>query len=116
MINLRTDVLNVPSAEADIVVLREANAVPRTFAFRNLSASPLTLKIKRSTDGGVTWDLVDDAIILAAVGTAGDKQVRFVDDANILKVVGSGGGTGINIELALTSVHTSATNWVSPTI
>ena len=117
MLTFRTDVLDVPNALATILQDSETSVLQRTFIFRNLTASELTLTLQESADGGATWSNVGTAFIVDVAGGGGDILVKNVASANILRVRGQGGGGDRDLEVALVSAALDTSHiWTNPKV
>ena len=110
MLDVRSDIFDVPLAVGTILTDREANSYQRTFLFHNKGVDTLTLDIEDSVDG-VTWATVDVSFTLAA----GVAAIKNVASANILRVRGSGGGDDRDLVITLVNFNLDGNQiWMSP--
>jgi len=116
MINTQSAVIAVPAAEATILEDRDSCTLQRTFVFRNLTASVLSLTIEYSDDGGTTW--TEEVAAFNVVATA--VVIQNVTRAYQLRVRGSGGGDDNDMHVSLIKVYDQdlavAPVWIRPMI
>lgn len=117
MIVSQTEVIDVPASLATVLQDREVSSYQRTFFFRNLSDSTITLVIHESDDGGNSWDTVDTSFTLGPAGAGEDVEVKNVTSSNILRVQASGGGADRDLYLGLVRIYLDSTKvWTRPTL
>jgi len=115
MLVTQTEVFNVPAALDTILQLREVNSYQRTFYFKNLSDSTLTLVIQESDDGGNTWEDLVSAFTVGAAGAGSDVEVKNVTSSNILRVQASGGGNDRDLYISSARFYLDSNHvWARP--
>ena len=114
MFTMRTDILDVPAAQATILQDRETSSLQRTLVLRNLTASDLTLKIQESSDG-TTWTDVAASFVLGAAGAGSDVAIKNLSTTNQFRLRAQGGDADRDLEVALLSLNDDANHlWASP--
>lgn len=97
--------MDIPAAEAVILVITESSAMDRVFYFENLTASAITLTLQESADGGATYtdvtfaDASANPFVLGAVGSGTERIFKHYSSLNIFRIQGSGGGDDRDILL-----------------
>lgn len=116
MIITQSAVIAVPAAEATVLEDRDGTALQRTFVFRNLTASILSLTIEYSDDGGTTW--VEEVAAFNVIATA--VVIQDVTRAQPLRVRGSGGADANDMHVSLVKAYDQdlavAPVWIRPMI
>jgi len=113
MLVSQTVILDVPLAEGTIVTIPDVSPYQRTFYFRNLTSSVLTITIQESADGGATWIDYAAAFTVGIFGGGADVVVKNVVSTGILRLRASGGGNDRDLYLGLTRFYL-ATGLVLP--
>ena len=117
MITLRTDILDVPVAKTVILVNQESNTYQRTLTFRNLTATPITLYLETSVDGGATWTDIVVAFVIGAAGLGADVVIKNVVVTDPIRVQAQGGGVDRDLQVSLLSVYLDAAHiWTTPAL
>ena len=119
MLASQSDVFDIASGTVTVLTVRESNTLQRTFYFKNLTASELSVSIESSLDGGGTWSVIDTAFTVGAQGSATECVVKDVTSDGILRVRASGGGDDRDVYIAYTRILDAGTVgavWCKPVL
>ncbi len=106
------DIFDVPSAEATLFTLREANGFPKVLFFENLTSNTITIRLQESGDGGATFINLGATFDLGPAGGGAAVEVKKEDTTNIIRVRGSGGANDRDVLINTGRYYlTGATTW-----
>ena len=89
MMVAQTERVSVPSSEATILTVSEANAYQRTFYIRNWSYVTISLVFQKW--GATGWEDIATTFDIGPAGGGNDVVVKNITDTGQLRLRGSGG-------------------------
>ena len=117
MLISQSDIFDVPQTKDTILEIREGSTTGRILSFKNLRDQVLRVEIHKSDDGGTTWTVMEQPIVLGPAGSELEEQMKDIDAEGFLKIQASGGrGNG---DMAIVFVRTCPNQpavWSGPRI
>lgn len=117
MLISQSGIFDVPQTQDTILEIRETNTIGRILSFKNLREQVLRVEIHKSDDGGATWAVMEQPIVLEPAGSESEEQMRDIDAEGFLKIQASGGRG--NEDMAIVFVRTCQSQpavWSGPRI
>jgi len=91
MLISQSDIFDVPQTQDTILEIRETNTIGRILSFKNLRGQVLRVEIHKSDDGGTTWTMMDQPMVLGPAGSESEEQMKDIDAEGFLRIQAAGG-------------------------